>query len=916
MQTTTASATRLVCGPLQPRQRPRILFAALSMLMTSLLGAGLAWGQATSSLRGTVTDPTGAVVPKATVVLWAAASKTERTATTGDQGEYQFLFVPPGTYTLAVTAPGFDRYEQIGLELLVNTPATANVQLKLGKPTEIIKVEGENPELDMVDASLGNSFNESQITQIPLEGRNVPDLLTLQAGVAYTGNRPDINKDQDTRSGAVNGARSDESNLTLDGVDVNDQNSGYAFTSVLPVTLDSVEEFRVTTTNYNADEGVGSGAQVALVTKSGTNNFHGSLYEYNRNTATSANDWFVKSAESRTGQPNTPPKLNRNIFGGSVGGPIKKDRLFFFTNYEGTRDREEHSVVRNIPTPSLCQGNIKYNDVNGGITTLTPAAIKNLDPWFAQGINPSQAGINPAVLDLTNHTGYFDRTFCTGRFVTNDPSVGDGLNYEGFRFRAPWRLNNDAFIARADYHLTSDGHHTLFWRGAVQNIFNPQEPLLPGSPPEQTFADHSKGFVVGYTAVLSSSKVNNFHWGFTRESQGFQGDANQEWDTFYTLDQGIVYSHDFQLPVHNLLDDFSWTKGTHTFQFGGNFGIARDPRVSFQHSFASALGATFWMAPVAFANTAGAGCAPSAGSPLDPCHGGFAEPASTTAYDYPMLALLGMISVIRANYNYDKSGNVQNYMVDSSGHPIAPTGLPTKRDWGLNWHEFYGQDTWRLKPNLTLTYGLRWSLFPPPWEVNGYQASPVCSAAVQANAGTAPCPSGTFNLGTYFNQNAKNMQNGLGYADGPLVSFELGGPANHGPNVGPGLYNFEKTDFSPRVSVAYSPRLESGWLRSLFGEGDKTVIRGGFSRVYDRAGMELLNTFDTTAPAGLSATLVNVCCGPGVDDAGHVPRITNINTIPTTNLDGVQFFTPAILRGFPQTPVPFGESITWGIDQS
>src|SRR5205807_2654789 len=138
------------------------------------------------------------------------------------------------------------------------------------------------------------------------------------------------------------------SNITLDGVDVNDQSNGYAFTSVLPTTLDSVQEFRVTTSNYNADQGDGSGAQVALVTKSGTSTYHGSVYEYLRNTVTSANDYFVKQAELRTGQPNQAPKLIRNIFGASIGGPIRKDRLFFFTNYEGTRQREEQSTVRTI----------------------------------------------------------------------------------------------------------------------------------------------------------------------------------------------------------------------------------------------------------------------------------------------------------------------------------------------------------------------------------------------------------------------------------------------------------------------------------------------------------------------------------------------------------------------------------------
>src|SRR5712671_2328665 len=306
----------------------RIIAALLALLAVGTS----AMGQATS-VRGTVVDPSGKAVAGATVELANSASKTERTTTTGDQGEYQFLFVPPGTYKLAVTASGFRHYEQTDLQLLVNTPATANVQLKIGGTNETVTVTGEAPAINLVDASLGNSFDEVQVKQLPLEGRNVPDLLSLQAGVAYTGNRIG-DKDQDTRNGAVNGARSDQSNVTLDGVDVNDQSNGYAFTSVLPVTQDSIEEFRVTTTNYGADQGQGSGAQVSLITKSGTNSFHGSLYEYHRNTATSASDYFVRQ----------PLKLIRNVFGASVGGPIQKNRLFFFANYEGTRRREEEST--------------------------------------------------------------------------------------------------------------------------------------------------------------------------------------------------------------------------------------------------------------------------------------------------------------------------------------------------------------------------------------------------------------------------------------------------------------------------------------------------------------------------------------------------------------------------------------------
>jgi len=835
-----------------------------------MLGTGLALGQATTSVRGTVTDPDGNALVGANVVLANAESKTERNATTGGQGEYQFLLIPPGTYTLKVTAAGFRGYEQKGLALLVNTPATANVQLKVGATTEVVTVTAEAPALNLVDASVGSSFDEKQVRQIPLEGRNVPDLLSLQAGVAYTGNRI-ADKDQDTRNGAVNGARSDQSNVTLDGVDVNDQSNGYAFTSVLPVTQDSVQEFRVTTTNYGADQGQGSGAQVALVTKSGTNALHGSVYEYLRNTITSANDYLVKQSELNIGDPNKPLQLNRNIFGVSVGGPVQKDRLFFFTNYEGTREREQQRAERVIPTPSLCQGIFRYVNVNGGITTLNPTDLSNLDP--------RHFGIDPAMLDLTNHTGYLDQTFCTGRTVTNDLSAGDGLNYAGFVFRAPTKLDNDVFIARLDYRLTASGRHTLFWRGALQDLRNPGAPFLPSNAPEETTVDHSKGFVLGYIAVLSPALTNSFHWGFTRQSFGIVGNTDAQWNTFLGLDQGITFSHSFQVPLHNFVDDLSWTRKTHTFQFGAAIAIARNPRTSYLHSNTLGLGTTNWTSPIGFAGTT---------SSLDPTNVkahpliNAPEPLTATQYDRPLLALYGMISDVVANYNLDRNAN-----------PLGQ-GQPVNRHYGLDWYEFYAQDTWRMKPNITLTYGVRWSFFPPPWETNGLQTSP------------------TVGLGTQFNQNGKNMIHGIGYGAEPPIMFNLAGPVNHGP----GFYPFEKTDWSPRISMAYSPRPSGGLFKRLLGDNDKTVIRAGFSRVYDRAGFALLNSFDQIGAAGLTTTIQNTCCTFGVTSAEDLPRITGIHQIPQTNLNGVQFLLPPPPPTWPQIPAVNAQANLWGTDNT
>ena len=204
-----------------------------------------AWGQTgTSSLHGKVLDSSRAVVAGATVTIANQAQGIGREATTSSAGEFEFLALPPGTYVLTAEKAGFKKYEQRNLQLLVNLPTSLNVLLQVGSVTTQVEVSGEAPVINTEDASMGIAFGENQVKELPLEGRNVPDLLTLQPGVAYTGNRADTSTD-DTRSGAVNGARSDQGNISLDGIRVNDE-GGRAFTSVLPVTLDSVQEFRVT----------------------------------------------------------------------------------------------------------------------------------------------------------------------------------------------------------------------------------------------------------------------------------------------------------------------------------------------------------------------------------------------------------------------------------------------------------------------------------------------------------------------------------------------------------------------------------------------------------------------------------------------------------------------------------------------
>ncbi len=307
---------------------PRNIFMLIAVVIAGLALSLSAWGQATTSLQGTVTDPTGAAISDAKVTLTNAATNMVREATTSGKGAYEFISVLPGTYKLMVEAKGFRTYVETGVQLFVNLPATANARLQVGAVAETLEVTGKAPSLNTTEPSLGHTMDSNEIENLPLQAENMPLLLSLQPGVVYNGEGI-LEDSYDTRAGSVNGERSDQNNITLDGVSINDEFNGYAFTGVLPSTPYSVEEFRVTTSNYDATQGRSAGAQIAMVTKGGTNAFHGSLYEFNRNTVGEANDYFLKQSQLAAGLSNVPEHLVRNIYGGTIGGPILKDRLFF-----------------------------------------------------------------------------------------------------------------------------------------------------------------------------------------------------------------------------------------------------------------------------------------------------------------------------------------------------------------------------------------------------------------------------------------------------------------------------------------------------------------------------------------------------------------------------------------------------------
>ena len=871
------------------RSRSWHLAAVIVSLLT--LGTMVLAQSATTSVRGTITDSNGAVVSGATVTLNNGATGFTRTTKTDDQGIYQMLEVPPATYVITANAAGFSTTRRDNVVLQVSSPATLNLSLQVSGGSVIVDVSGEAPVVNTTDATLGNNFGARQLTDLPSEGRDPVAILSLQPGVVYLGKMTDAQQDNDSRGGAVNGARSDQTNVTLDGLDNNDQLHGYAFEGAMRATLDSLQEFRVTTSNYDAASGRSSGAQVNLVTKSGTNQFHGSVYEYHRPTIGVANDWFNKQAELKNNLPNIPLHILRNTFGGTFGGPIKKDRLFFFAAYEGQRTADQTQVSRVVPSASLRAGQLKYlcdpgsdtNCVNGAsnanlsiassptyapllVATLTPAGVANLDQGCgAAGTCPWGPGPNPHVLGMWSAP--------TLPLPNGTSGGGDGLNSGSFTFPGNDPVKHDTYIVKLDYKITPNGNHALFVRGNLQNDHESQPPQFPGLPPNHFLTNNSKGIAGGYTALLSNTLINNFRYAFVRQGLGNSGLNNQPFNRLRGLDDvvGLTPSILTNVPVHNFIDDVSWTKGRHTLQFGTNWRLIHNNRQSNAQNLSEGYENLYWMNP-SFIAGQGTSLDPS----IDPTYP-LVDGSFGTSYSFAAMQQMGIMSQVYTTSNQDKNAN------------LIPSGALVPRHFHNFEGETYVQDKWNVTPNLTVTAGLRYSLLQPPYEANGNEVSP------------------NVNMHQWFTNRWKSMYQGV--VNQPLLTFDLSGQANGKKPY----WAWDYHNFAPRFAIAYSPHAASGFLHTLFGDAGKSSIRAGYGLYFDHFGEGVVNTFDRQGSWGLTTTISNPA---GVNTVDSSPRFTGL--LGASNLPP----SPGVPlpHGFPYTPSvdpnTYGLAIAWGIDDN
>ena len=742
----------------------KFLSSRILLLSVLVFSAALASAQTTATVTGVVTDSQGAVIPGATVSLSNSSRGIKFTVQTDSAGSYRVPNVPPGPgYDIQFNFQGFSPYEVKNFYVNVATSRTENAQLKPGTTTVVrVAASAQGVTLNTTDASIGNNFQVSKLNDLPVYNRTSPAVLfTLQPGI--------------TQTGATTGARVDQTDTTVDGLDVNDFATGNFAAITANAPVDSVQEFRGTTAGFTADSGPGGGGQFQLITRSGTNQWHGNVNEYHRDNSTTANNWFNDEIHRRA------PKLVQNQFGGSAGGPIKHDKVFFFFDFLGSRIGKESAVIRTVPLPSFTAGNVSYINDNPGCTfgsrqNTTPGCISMLSPAQVMAMDPAGIGASPQILAL----------FKSNYPAANDLTGGDGVNTGGFRFNAPTPTDLTNYVGRIDWVVNNRIH--VYGRGTVARENAVQSTAqFPGLPPAGTFVDRSYAYVAGVDWQISDNKFNQFIYGSTVQDYSFPRPSNPEGIYQYSFATGTTTLLDSpyssptnaqarRVPIPEVKDNFTWTIGRHSLQMGGYFKwiLAHDQTTLGYNSYTIGLGG----------NVQGLGASLEPANLLTP---------STTAqvtYDSAFAALLGRVGAAPSTFNYNAAG------------AALPQPSSTVQDYRYYQAQPYIADTWKVTPHLTLTYGVNYQYFSVPYETHGLET-------VQ-------------NMGfdKYFAQRiAQSAAGTSGNSVLPFFTYVLGGKANHGP----GFYHSNPKEFAPRFAFAYNPASDPA-----------TVFNGSIGIVYDR----------------------------------------------------------------------------------
>jgi hypothetical protein len=811
------------------------ILALLTVLMVTTASAGAASAQGTTSrVTGQVTDSSGGRIPGATVTLTNDATGISFTTVTSDSGNYLFDAVQVGRYSLAVELQGFKRFVSSDNPVNIGDPTTINAVLEAGGLEETIEVRASSQLVQVsTSGNLGTTFDLRTIESLPIvgsRGRNPLSLVLTQPGVVSGAN---------TGGGVhVNGARDRSWNFTLDGIDTNESSAGGSNFSPLRTNPDALAEFKVLTGNTTAEYGRNSGGQVAMITRSGTNNLSGTLFYFDRRPEYNANEW----ENNIDGLPKR--KFVQRMPGFSVGGPVRRNQTFFFANAQWLNADQTRTLTRTVYTAEARQGLFRYNtggrnlpagvagasvDANGN--PLVPTATYNV----AAG-DPQQRGLDPTILRMLLNTP-----------LPNNFTTGDGLNTAGFTWTPPEKEEQLDFTTKIDHTFNSRNSAFVRFSKGYQNTLcdsvNAGESFFPGLPCLVNTNRSPYNWAGNWRWVPGGSLVNELVVGQNHFTFDFLNPtANAALPTFSSFTGGPTIPEDFTIgnlrtvDTYQFVNNLTWSKAAHSLRFGTNMRFQRHTDVR------GSVGGVNVAPVVNFSTTI---------NTVDPAT--FGIPGTiNTQFDRPLLQ--SHINLLLGRVGSITQGFVQQ------GNTYGPGG--TVFDFAADYPEldFYAQDTWKPRSNLTFDIGLRYEVKMTPRNPDDLIARPNQSMAV----GQAP-------------------SNTLRWSQGDL-------------------FDTDWNNLAPSLGFAWDPRNDG-----------RSVIRGNYRLAYDRLNTFLLSSAIFQSIPGITTSVVNTSFGQaGGRLADGLPSLqptvspADFLQPPAVGSGSIRVVDPAM-----QTPITHGWALSY-----
>ncbi len=862
----------------------------LALVLLCALGAP-AWAQ-TGSVSGQVLDPQGAAIAGTTVTLTESATKTVLTTSTNEAGHYTFVSVAPGDYTVTFTKTGFSVRKVGGQKVEVGQGLNINTTLELGSTSTVVEVSSvAGAQLQTMNSTVGQTIGGQDLLLLPNVGRDASTMTIYQPGVSP--------------EGSVAGAMYDQNTFRLDGGNnTNDMDgsmniytpsfaSNGAPTGTMPTPIESIEEFKVNTAGQTADFNGSSGSEVSMVTKRGTNQFHGAGYEYYFATDVgAANSWDNNHTPAK-GLPYTPlPITHTNRFGAALGGPIAPKFLggktYFFFNYEGYRFPQSAVYQRTVPTDLMRAGVIQIREATGEVAyNLNPNPVTvngvTYQPAMCPGgaCDPRGIGLNPIVSQL-----WQKQMPLPNNFLGN----GDHFNTAGYlsTIGLPQTTNN--YVGRIDHDFGDKWRLMVSYRGFRWNRDTTSQVDIGGGIPGDKLGVPTplsdrpsvpSYTVVGLTTNISPTMTNDFRFSYLRNYWAWDsatappqlpglggaleiGGESSNALIPYNVNTQNVRTRFWDGHDTMLRDDLTKIKGNHLIQVGGIY------ERNYDYHQRTDNGGGIMNNPV---YQIGSGP-------------GIVYPSQYVPTSVPS----NQLSTYRALYSQVLGivNQPQNLYTRSGPQlTLLPQGTPMFDQSTIPYYNIYVSDTWHMKPTFTLTYGLGYAVEMPPTEANGKQVEltdaagkPIVLTDYLASRQSAALAGQVFNPA-------------LGFA---TVKNVTGGASTTYP------YNPFYGGLSPRVSAAWSPKYADGILGKVFGDG-KTVIRGGYGRIYGRLNgvalvlIPLLGTGLGQAVSCLGASKNGQCLGNGAVDPTTAFRI---------GTDGLSAPLPAVTKTLSQPYIPGG----------